>query len=303
MWSPDKISIAWSENDHGKNNFSHPNHFVFLFLPWVLLALIFVFRRFLSSRSDKTKFITTASLGAFAIIWELWFDVASIVNRDANVSASSAAWTQFVDGFDFCRMNTYIVGVFLILQRRELIKWVAATALFGGYSTLIDHYSNTASFHSLITHAVILTSFAAVGATMWGSNYKVRNLIHSHLFNWALVAFMYFVVNNEWGGHAGELTKDRMGDNVMVGFAPFPVNMFLWILSVMFLEWMYFIVFRLIWWRTYAKKDSFGQTFKVEWPIDKVEWYGFKLWGKNSFYERSLTKSKALHKHMKAYKK
>lgn len=280
MWYPGDIEIAWSPE---KDNFTHANQFIFLALPWVLLFMIFLFRRQLKALSPKFKNYFYPSMGIFMILWELWFDVSSIV--DSTLSRGDAVWDQFVGAFDFCRMNMYIIGSFLVFRRADLVKWATATALFGGYSTLIDHYHGSANIHSLVTHAIILSAVPALVVTMDGTNYKVRNLIHAHLFNWLLVIVMYSS-NVLWDGVAGELTPQRMGDNVMVGWAPWPANMFLWILSVMVLEWAYFAIFRLVYWRTYQTSMTVKETFTNEWPEDKKEWYGFKMWGSDSYITR-----------------
>ena len=282
MWSPKELEIAWSNTK--TENFSHPNQIIFLLLPWVLLGIVFFFRRKFAAVSTRTKNITYFSMGAFAILWELWFDVSSIIN--SNKTTADAMHEQFIAGFDFCRMNMYILGLFLVIRKPEMVKWIAATALFGGYSTLIDHYGQhsinpTADIHSLMTHAVILSVIPAITITMNKTNYKVRNLVQAHLFNWTLVAIMFTVNVYNPGSVAGELTKDRMADNMLVGWAPWPANMFLWILSVMMLEWAYFIIFRIIFWRTYLQKMTFGQTFSMEWPADKKQWYGFKIINRN----------------------
>ena len=297
FWNwPTDFLIPWSPENA---NFTHPNQFVALALPWVIILIVFIFRKQLSNASQKAKNITYTSLGIFAIIWEFWFDISKIAYRGQGVS--EAMFIQFRKGFDFCRMLTYINGVFLIFRRADLIKWVAATSLFSGYSTLIDHYEETNStFHSLFTHTIILSAFPSVAFTMSAKQYKVRNLIHAHLFNWTLVAIMV-ITNYVWNAHtfdsgngyhavAGELTQNRMKGNMIVGEIPWPGSMFVWILLVMLLEWSYFGVSRLIIWRTHQKELSFIQTFVVEWEKDKKEWYGFKNIANKQWWKDNLLK-------------
>jgi len=274
---PNEVDIPWSAKNA---NFTHPMQLVMLALPWLIIFTVFLFRKQLSGAPQKVKNITYTTLGIFALVWELWFDISSIVYRGKDQSINDAMFRQFKNGFDYCRMLTYINATFLIFRRVELVKWVAATSLFGGYSTLIDHYNGTANFHSVVTHTIILAGIPSIAFTMSAKQYKVRNLIHAHLFNWTLVAIM-FTTNVLWDGVAGELTKERMDKNMVVGVdglfgASWPGNMFLWIFLVMLLEWSYFGVSRLLIWRTYQRDLTFIETFVVEWPKDKIEWYGFK---------------------------
>ena len=281
-----RFTIAWSD----KNNFNNINQFIFLTIPILSLALIFVLRKRLKNVNENLKDLAMISLGLFALFWELIYDIYGIkVNVEKGMELREAMFEQFKGGFDLCKMNTYIVGTFLVLRKPNMVKWVGATALFGGYSTLIDHYRDHAQIHSLITHAIILSTFPSVALAMSGENYKVRNLIHAHLFNYVLVAVMYYT-NTLWDGVAGELTKERMEDNMLVGFAPWPTNMFLWIFAVMMVEWLFFTIHRIIINFTYEKQRgvSFITSFKLEFDQDKKEWYGFKLWGENSCFNRHI---------------
>lgn len=266
--APSDWKIDWSTQ---RENFSHVNQWIFLILPWALLATVFIFRKRLSGLSNKAKGRTYTTMGIIAISWELWFDLGGIISSS---NPSHEVWVHFVDGFDFCRINMYILGSFLVIRKPEWVKWIAATALFGGYTTLIDHYHDRAAFHSLVTHAIILAAFPAIAITMNATNYKVKNLVQAHLFNWSLVAIMY-TVNQYTGGVAGELTKDRMADNMMVGFAPWPFNVYLWMLSVMFLEWSYFTTYRVVHNKTYEVKNgvTFIQSFKNEWKAETKKYW------------------------------
>lgn len=278
MFTPKDYYMDWSKKDE---MFGHTNQIIFMILPWLLLFIVFLFRKKFSAVSNKTKNITYITMGLMMIGWELWFDIGSIVNRADGINVYDQMYQQFIDGFDFCRMNMYIAGTFMVICKPQLVKWVAATSLFGGYSTLFDHYDKQADVHSLMTHSVFLAVFPSLVVTISGTNYKVRDLIGAHLFNWLLVAIMY-TVNVYTGSVAGELTEDRMADNMIAGFAPWPINMFIWILAVMMLEWAYFITFRILFWRTHLAKQNIGfwKSFALEWPQDKKQWFGIKFWAK-----------------------
>ena len=267
-------------------------HLSIMLMPFVALFIVFMFRKKFFVAPQGIKNYVFITLGVFAIFWELWYDVGSIYD-------GSSAFKEFIGGFDYCRMNTYIVGTLLILRKNEMLKWVAATSLFSGVSTLVDHWSHyTAPVHSVITHGVILAIFPSIAIASMGTNYKVKNLIHSHLFNWTLVLIMITVnlhINGGWEENssrygftsvAGELTKNRMTKNMLVGWAGWPWALMLWILAVMMLEWIFFIVHRLIIWRTYQKDLSFKETFTEEFKHDLPQWFGFKWWGEHNWIDR-----------------
>lgn len=186
-------------------------------------------------------------MGAFAIIWELWFDIASI-------NSGTPAYQQFWNGFDLCRLNMYLIGVFLLFRKIDWIKWVVATALWGGTSTLFNHYNNAAPIHSLITHAIVLPTFPAIAITMAKTNYSFKSYVYAHLFNWSIVIFIVCLNYISGASHA-ELREDHLGDNVLVGWAPYGARMILWILVVMIVELCYFALYRYIYWQTYNEKD------------------------------------------------
>ena len=261
---------------------------IFLVLPFVLLLIVFLTRKTLSNTSTNNKDILLITLGLIAFFWELNHDLNTIHNRTIE-SLNYTVYTEFVRGFSLCRMNTYIVGVFLMFRRTEMLKWVAATSFFGGIVSIVGEYHGTANTHSLITHSVILTVFPAIGITLTKSNYTMRNLIHAFIFNLTLVAIMMIVnysVNNGWDvvkvphkvhSIAGELTRTNMGDNALVDFLPWPFNMVLWITAVMIVEVIYCFTQRLIVWRTYKKDKTIREIYSAEFKIDKKEWYGLNL--------------------------
>lgn len=296
------VKIPWGK----KGDFLNPVHLFFLLLPFILLFFIFISRKKLSSIKLEHKFFIWITLGVMVIFWELWFDVTSIKNEVNDGHALSyAMFHQFISGFLYCRMNMYIVGTFLVLRKTEMLKWVAGTAFFGGLTVIFDSFSGEADIHSLFTHAIFLCVVPFLAITMNKGNYAVKNLIHSVMFNLFLVMVM-LVVNvwingglttnpNKYGfaSFAGELTKDRMAINAMVGWSAWPMNIILWILLVVLLELIVFFVFRLVNWKTYNKKMTYAETFTTEYKRDISEWYGFKFWGKNNWFKRYVVNLKA----------
>lgn len=241
---PNDLEIAWSKNT---DLFGHVNQVIFFFLPWVLLLTLYLFRRQIGKINPNiSKWIIT-SMGLFAITWELWFDISSDVS---GVNPTE----QFWGGFDLCRLNMYVVGAFLLFRKTEWVKWVVATALWGGVSTLFNHYNNAATVHSLVTHAIVLPLFPALAITMTKTNYTFKSYVYAHLFNWTIVIFL-IATNYGLDRHAGELREDHLSDNALVGWAPYGMRMLLWILVVMVVEFAYFVLYRYIYWQTYEEKS------------------------------------------------
>ena len=269
------------------------NKIIFMILPWIILLIIFLFRRQFKNAPQQAKDFMMITLGLFALFWELNYELSSI-------HGGAKPFRQFIWGFYYCRMNMFVVGTFLILRKTEMLKWVAATSLFSGYIVIFGGYHGEAQIHSLVTHSIVLASFPSIAIAMSGSNYKIKNLMHSHLFNWTLVAVMLIVnydVNNGWvedptkygfPSSAGELTKDKLANNLLVGWAQWPGNIIIWIFLVMSLEWIYFGIHRLIIWRTYQRNMTLRQTYSEEFKVDVPQWFGFKLWGKNNWPQRYL---------------
>ncbi len=195
-------------------------------------------------------------MGLFAIGWELWFDLSSIT------VGGNSTYEQFWSGFDLCRLNMYIIGVFLLLRKIDWIKWVVATALWGGASSLFNHYNNSAIVHSLFTHAIILPTFPAFAITLAKTNYSFKSYVYAHFFNWTVVLFL-IATNYGFDRHAGELREDHLADNVLVGWAPYGLRMILWILVVMFVEFCYFLLFRYVYWQSYEPKSFKRKLFGI----------------------------------------
>lgn len=280
---PNNLTIPWPSDEM---DFSG-NHLLWALLPVVFLILLLLFTIFFGKKyfpmiPKRVLNWTLTIMGFIAISWELWFDIASIASGVDPLE-------QFKGGFDLCRLNMYLLGVFLLLRRIEWVKWIAATCLFGGMSTMVDHFHDAAQVHSLITHGIILSLFPSIAIAITRENYKFRNYIHAHILNYSITAFL-IITNFYWGTHAGELAPENMHDNVLVGWAfggdeinwPNAIpSMAVWIGAVMFVEASYFLVHRSIYWFIYQKdqKISWVQSFKNEWPKDKAEWYGFR-WNK-----------------------
>ena len=277
------------------------NKYIFLTLPWILLLAIFILRKKLNMIPLHYKNITYITLGLFAFFWELDHDLTTLF---LTTDIKFEAYNLFISGFGLCRMNIYIVGVFLMFRKLEMLKWVVATSLFGGLSALFGEYDHTANIHSLITHAIILMPLPAFALAISGKNYTLRNILHTHIFSLTIVGVMLivnYIINDGWivtrGHHlvistAGELTKTNMSDNPIVGKIPWPFNAVVWIMLVILIAWLYFGIYRLIIWRTYQKDLTFRQTFTQEFGIDRLEWYGFKLWGKHNWPQRWLLRAK-----------
>ena len=284
------VTVPWNK---GNNVIKGFNSKIFLLLPMILLLGVFLLRKKLSSGSKNAQDFLIITLGLIAIFWELLHDVSAIHFRFADQTANFKMYQQFILGFSLCRMNTYIIGTFLIFRKIDMVKWVAATSLFGGIVSLVGEYDNTANLHSLITHSVILTVFPALAISTNKTTYTVRNLIHAFIFNLTLVGVMLIVnytVNNGWDvvkvqhkvhAIAGELTRTNMANNDLVGFLPWPFNMVLWIIAVMMLEVIYYFAQRIVVWRTYNRDTKLKEIYSLEYKKDKPEWYGFKLWGSN----------------------
>lgn len=188
-------------------------------------------------------------MGAFALVWEAMFDITSLATDPKH------AKDQFMGMLDLCRLNMYIVGLFLITRKINCLKWVVATSLWGGVSTLFDHYNNTAAFHSLISHAVVLAIFPSLAITISKTNYSFSNYVYAHFFNWTIVLIL-IITNYWWGKHAGELTEAELKDNALVGFMPYGGRMILWIFVAMIIEFCYFLIYRFIYWITYEKQNT-----------------------------------------------
>lgn len=272
---PNNLIIDWPSD---VMDFSG-NHLVWVLVPIVALLLLLLFTILFGKKvypriSKRAKGITYTSMGIFVIGWELWFDAAS-------VASGVNALEQFKDGFDLCRLNMYILGSFLLFRKINWVKWIVATCLFGGLSTMVDHYgpyAAPATIHSLITHGIILSVFPSFVVAISGENYLVRNYLHAHIFNLLIVTFL-IVTNILWDKSAGELSVEALDDNVLVGWAPGVWAMVMWIFAVMFVELCYFLVHRSIYWYIYQKSTSLSWigAFKEEWPKDKEECYGFRL--------------------------
>ena len=292
--------IKWDATGGGSNI----TPYIFLSMPLILLLIIFLFRKNLSSISNDAKNYIWITLGMTMIFWQLWWDVTSIKDGEKMYgNLNKAMLRQFINGFIFCRLNMYVAGVFLVLRKIDMLKWVVATSFFGGIVSVYGEYKGQASIHSLLTHSIFLTVFPFYGVTLSRSNYRVKNLIHSHLFNWTLVIVMLGINYHVNGGFtensskygfpsiAGELTIDRLENNALVGWLKWPGNLFMWIFIVMLLEIIVFSIYRLINWRTYKRNLTFKETFTTEHKIDSVSWYGFKQWGENSWprnYKKNL---------------
>lgn len=241
---PNDWTIEWSKQTEV---FGHPNQIIVFFLPWILLLAIFCFRRKIGAIDYKyTKYIWNV-MGAFAIVWEFWFDIATITH-------GTSPFVQFKNGFDLCRLNTYLIGAFLLFRKVEWVKWIVATALWGGVSTLFNHYNTAAPIHSIITHAVILPTFPAFAITLSKTNYSFKSYVYAHLFNWTIVIFL-ICLNYSTGETHGELREDHLQDNVLVGWAPYGLRIILWILVAMVVELCYFLLYRYVFWQTYENKN------------------------------------------------
>ena len=124
--------MPWDDGNKIVDGF---NSKLFLVLPWLLLFTVFLMRKKLNGGSDNMKKYTIITLGLFALFWELLHDVSIIhVRRNSPYGVYHEMYNQFILGFSLCRMNVYIIGTFLIFGKTELIKWVAATSLFGAVS-------------------------------------------------------------------------------------------------------------------------------------------------------------------------
>lgn len=240
-----KSSIEFSED------FSSTNQIIFMVMPVVVFILIFLFRKQFRKVNELVKKVTLITLGSFAIFHELMFDIDSI-NDGAGV------FDQLVLGnLELCRFNAYMVGIGLILLAfdKNMLKWVAGTALFGGYSTLVDHYDGSATIHSLITHSVILCLFPAFAFAMKDSKYTNKDLKMAFVWNltYVMVAMaVNYSLDYKDGAFvhsAGVLSPSELHDNMIGGFAydiwP-PLAFVAWIGAVIILQFIYVGVFRLI---------------------------------------------------------
>ncbi len=240
-------------------------HYIFMALPVILLLLIFLLRNKISNISPKAKGIILTIMGLFVIGWELWFDVVEILHSAQSSSIGDAMFLQFKNGFSLCRLNMYVMGVFLVFRRMNMLKWILATALFGGYSTLIDHYTigTSPSMHSIFTHSVILVSFIPFALAMKPSNYTVRSLIHTYLFNWTIVGVLLYT-NHLWGVSNGELTSAALRTNMIVGWAYDiwkPLTLIAWVGVISIFAGVMFGLYRLIYWASIIKDESTSPTW------------------------------------------
>ncbi len=273
-------------------------HYIFMALPLVLLALIFLLRKPLQRISPKSKGRILTMMGLIVIGWELWFDVNTIMSDSKMMGTSDAMWETFKGGFALCRLNMYLMGSMLLFRRTEMLKWILATAVFGGYSTLVDHYDGSpmASAHSLVTHAVMLSTFIPFALAMKPSNFTLRNLFHSYLLNYFIVGTL-LVTNHMWHAHAGELTAAALKNNMIAGWAYDiwqPLTLIVWVGIITLFVALVFILHRVIYWAsTPANRNTgFRKSFSNEKEIDKKEWFGFKWWGTNSVIDRKFTSNK-----------
>lgn len=233
------------------DDFSSTNQIIFMAMPVVVFILIFLFRKQFRKVNELTKKVVLITLGSFSIFHELMFDIDSINN-------GTNAFDQLVLGnLELCRFNAYMVGIGLILLAfdKNMLKWVAGTALFGGYSTLVDHYPTTATIHSLITHSVILCLFPAFAFAMKDSKYTNKDL--KMAFVWNLTYVMVAMAVNysldykdgKFTHSAGVLSPSELKDNMIGGFAydiwP-PLAFVAWIGAVIVLQFIFVGVFRLV---------------------------------------------------------
>ena len=245
-------------------------HSSYFYLGVAGILTILIFLAFWGKRMRGIKPLTTKviliTMGSYMIFHELIFDVYSMMSMMDNNSpvvignitydhgVGSVILSHFIMGnLELCRFNMYAVGIGLILFafNNNFLKWVAATAFFGGISTLVDHWKDgqAASIHSILTHGVFLSLFPAIAFAIKNAQYRKRDIIGAFAFNLTLTAII-ITLNQTMGTSMAELSTHDLEGNVVVGSltkAWAPLGFMGWIALVIIVQLIWVVFHRSIW--------------------------------------------------------
>lgn len=243
---PSEVRIPWSENFFISAGYG----FAFLFPAIVILVSCHIFKKRLTNYKDKTRRIISLSLGAFAFILELWFELALIFYEHADPVSI------LKDVLITCRFNMYLIFIFTLFNKVEWLSWIFATTLFGGAATVIGMPHQEANFASLFRHGYVLFIFPTVILLMYKKQFTFDMYIKGYIFSLVVVA-MQIGTNYAWDKNAGELREDILIDNPLVGWVPYGGRIILWVTIVMIVQNVIFFTYRYSHHVSYEKENSY----------------------------------------------